>query len=51
MQCSTMGWLVILAIAVGGWCLYRRWQIRRYRRAKQAALAAMLPLDISKRKN
>lgn len=49
MSCTTVGWLALLAIAVGGWCLYRRWQIRLYRKAKRDALAAV-NLDISNRK-
>lgn len=50
MHCTTVGWLIVLVVAVAGYCLYRRWQVRRYRRAKQAALDALLPLDISRPK-
>lgn len=42
MSCTVLGWLVLLAIAFGGYCLYRRWQIRLYRKAKRDALVAML---------
>lgn len=50
MNCAVVGWLALLAIALGGYCLYRRWQIRLYRRAKRAALESVR-LDISNSKN
>jgi len=37
---SAAEWLGFVGVMGSGWCLYRRLQVRRYRRAKREALAA-----------